>query len=283
MIILFFSVALGLAATAMLLLVRVLWHGPRTTSVERANVNIAVIRDQLAELERDVTHGTLSAKDYEQAKLDLQRRVLHEAKTDDTTLATATGDRRIAATLAVLLPAVAFALYLGLGSPEALTVHDKGRAPATRADAEAMVASLEKKLQRDPDNPEGWALLARSYRAFGRNDDAVMAFGRAGAIVDTDPQLLAEYADTLAKSRNGNLNGEPSRLVKRALSLNPSHPLALAIAGSDAFARRDFAGAIVYWQRLRSQLPPESEVAQTIEIDIETARSLADGKVQVPN
>lgn len=283
MTLLFIAIAAGLAASAMLLLVRVLWHGPRTTGVERVNVNIAVIRDQLAELEHDVTNGTLSAKDHEQAKLDLQRRVLDEVETDDAILTKASGDRRIAITLAVLLPAAAFTVYFGLGSPAALTVQDTRSAPATRADAQTMVASLENKLQEDPDNKEGWALLARSYRAFGRMEDAVKAFGRAGSVVDTDPQLLSEYADALGRSRNGDLRGEPTKLLERALSLNPDHPLALAMAGSAAFARGDYAGAGINWQRLHTQLPPESEVAAIIAKDIEKARNFSNGKDQPPN
>lgn len=279
MIFFFIAIATGLAAAAMLLLVRVLWHGPSSTGIERVNVNIAVVRDQLAELERDVANGILSAKDHNQAKLDLQRRILDEVKTDDLVLKISPGDRRIAATLALLLPAAAFTVYLGLGSPTAMTAQDAPAAPATRADAETMVASLEKKLQQEPDNPEGWALLARSYRAFGRTEDALKAFVRAGSIVDTEPQLLSEYADTLARSRNGDLSGEPTKLIERALSLNPNYPLALALAGSAAFARLDYAGAVIHWQRLHTQLPPESEIAKTVAGDIEKARSLASAKV----
>lgn len=279
---LFIACAAVLTVAVVLMLAPVLWRGRKADHIERSAVNAAVLRDQFAELERDRASGTLSAADHEQAKQELQRRVLDEVSVDVTTSIAGTGSKRAAVALATLLPLAAFSAYLALGNPAALAPQAERSPPVTRAEVEAMVASLEEKLKRNPDDPKGWVMLARSYRAFARHEDAANAFARAGAVVDLEPQLLAEYAETLAISRNGDLNGEPTKLLERALKLDPQHPFALALAGSAAFARADYAAAIGYWQPLHAQLPPESEPASTIAEGIEKARSAQHGQLKPP-
>lgn len=269
----FFAVATVLTITVVILLVPPLWRGSRTSSIERSSVNIAVLQDQLDELERDLAMGTLSATEHKQAKQELQRRVLEEAGEKDKTRTTANHSKKAAITLAMLLPLTAFTSYLVLGNPAALSPQATHPPMLAQGEIEAMVASLEDKLTHNPDDPKGWAMLARSYRAFGRYAEAAKAFAQAEALVEVDPQLLAEYADTLAMSRNGDLSGEPTKLVERALKLDPNYPFALALAGAAALKRADYDEAIMYWQQLHAQLPPGSEAVVAIEESIEQARS----------
>lgn len=279
---LFIACAAALTVAVVLALAPVLWRGRKADHIERSAVNAAVLRDQLAELERDRASGTLSAADHEQAKQELQRRVLDEVNVDVTTSIAGKGSKRAAVALAALLPLAAFAAYLALGNPAALAPQAERSSPVTQADVEAMVASLEEKLKRNPDDPKGWVMLARSYRAFARHEDAAKAFARAGAVVDLEPQLLAEYAETLANNRNGDLNGEPAMLIERALKLDPTHPFALALAGSAAFERADYDAAIAHWQRLHAQLSSDSEATRAIAEGIEKARSAKRGQTKPP-
>lgn len=269
---LFFGSAAVLTLAVVAMLAPLLWRGTAANNVERGAVNLAVLRDQMDELERDLASGTLSRADHDQARQELQHRVLEEASAKATISATASRSKPAAAALAILLPVAAFGSYLVLGNPAAIAPPVQTTAGVTQADINVMVASLEEKLRRNPDNPKGWAMLARSYRAFGRHEDAVTAFAKAGSMVDIDPQLLAEYAESLALSRNGALGGEPTQLLQRALKLEPNHALALVLAGSAAFQRTDYANAIVYWQQLHAQMPTNSEAARSIEESVEKAR-----------
>lgn len=269
---LFFASAAVISLAVVAMLAPLLWRGSVANSVERGTVNLAVLRDQMHELERDLASGTLSSADHEQAKQELQRRVLEEASAKAGTSAAASRSKPAAAALAILLPLAAFGSYLALGNPTAIAPQAQPSSGVSQADISAMVASLEEKLKRNPDNPKGWTMLARSYRAFGRHEDAVMAFAKAGSMVDIDPQLLTEYAESLAISRSRELRGEPTQLLERALKLEPNHALALVLAGSAAFERADYTNAVVYWQRLHAQLPPESEAARSIEESIMKAR-----------
>lgn len=281
MTLLFIVCAGGLAMAVVLLLVPLLWRERKMDHIGRGVVNAAVLRDQLIELDRDRASGTLSVTDHEQAKQELQRRVLDDVTTDKVQI-TGKASKGVAIILALLLPLGAFATYLAIGNPTALKPQANRGAPVTPVDVKAMVASLEEKLKRNPNDERGWALLARSYRAFARHEDAAKAFARAGTVIDTDPQLLVEYAETLALNRNGELNGKPVELLERALKLDPKHAFALTLAGSAAFARADHDTAIKYWQLLHAQLPSDSNEAQVVAQVIEKVRDAKKGPSRPP-
>ena len=93
-------------------------------------------------------------------------------------------------------------------------------------------------------------MLARSYTMLGRRAEAVTAYERAVALQGQDASLLADYADALAVTRESRLAGEPAALVERALKLDPNHAKALSLAGTAAFERKDYAGAVARWEHL---------------------------------
>ena len=103
------------------------------------------------------------------------------------------------------------------------------------------------------------------------------AFTRALQLSPDDAQILADQADVMAMLQGRKLEGEPLRLVERALKNNPSNLKALALAGTAAFERKDFAGAIKYWGLARAVAPPDSEFAQGLERGLAEARAAAGG------
>ena len=85
-----------------------------------------------------------------------------------------------------------------------------------------MVDKLAQRLQSRPDDAEGWAMLGRSYRVLGRNEEAAQAYAKAEKLVANDSRLLVDYAESLALAHGGNLQGKPAQLVARALELDPA-------------------------------------------------------------
>lgn len=237
----------------------------------QSEASIAVLRDQLEELERDRASGAISAEAYEAAQRSLKLRILEDAVPESA--ATDRPHVAPAVALAVLLPLAAAGLYAWIGAPQLL----EPRQPPPQAEAqhldagqmEAAVARLAQRLQSTPEDAEGWAMLARSYRVLGRHADAVAAFARAEPKIAADPQRLVEWAESAAIAGGGSLAGKPAELVARALAVDPDFGHALALAGAVAFERKDWNGAIAHWERLAKQFPPESEQGDTI------ARSLA--------
>jgi cytochrome c-type biogenesis protein CcmH len=137
-----------------------------------------------------------------------------------------------------------------------------------------MVADLAARLEKEPDNVNGWVVLARSYAVMNRHGDAVKAYERVIQLVPNDPDLLADYADALAVTMGGNLSGKPLELAKRALAADPTHWKALALVGTEAFNRKDYKTAIAYWEKLKATAPPGSPIAQSIDSSIAEAREL---------
>lgn len=252
----------------------VLWRGPQiNSSFEGQSVNMAVLRDQILELDHDRASGTLSARDYDEARQDVQRRVLEEANLDRTVVRSRHGSKYAAVTLAVVLPLASAIGYLALGNPAAITPTPMQNASnMTQADMQTMVDSLAARLALSPDDPDGWLMLARSYRYLGRLEEAAKAFAQARAAIEMDPQALSEYAETLARSSKEGFTGMPTELLGRALSLDPKEPFALTLAGAAAFERGDHKAAIQYWQQLLEQLPPNSDAARVVSSSMERAR-----------
>jgi cytochrome c-type biogenesis protein CcmH len=147
---------------------------------------------------------------------------------------------------------------------------------------EDMVGRLAARMGEHPDDAEGWKLLGRSYAVLGRFGEAVDAYAKAAAREPRDAVLLADFADALAMARGQSLQGEPEKLVLRALEIDPRNLKALALAGTAAFERKAFAKAADYWQRMLPLVPPGSEDAQAIRDNVAQATQLAGGPPVAP-
>jgi len=245
--------------------------------------NLAILRDELAELERDLVNGTLSAQQYQQAREDLERRALDETR--DVVQASAPQTkfaRSTALALAIGLPVCAALLYWQLGSPDALSWRAAGgdEHKVTPQEVEAMVARLAARLEKTPEDGNGWALLGRSYGVMQRYQDSAAAYARAAALIKDDADLLADYADALAMSQGRRIEGKALQLVEQALEIDPLQWKALAMAGTVAFDRKEYKKAIGYWEKLLQRAEPDSELARTVASNIEEARRLGGIKAQ---
>ena len=271
-------------AAAVLVALAMLFVAPpllrrRTAPKSSAGPDLAIFRDQLADLERDLQSGTLAADRYAQARSELERRLAEELEaTTEETVAGSEG-RVISGIVIVAVPLLAVALYLLIGTPQALDPQTMAAEDAahsvTAEQIEQMVGKLAQRLEKEPDDAAGWSMLGRSYAALERFKEAADAFGRAVKLVPGDAQLLADYADALGMAQGRSLKGEPSRIIARALAVDPDHFKSLALAGTAAFEIHDYAAAIRHWERLTQKIPPDSEFAQAIASSLAEARQLA--------
>ena len=158
-----------------------LWLGLRRneTKASRKEANLAVFRDQLSELERERTEGTLADADFDQARRELQRRLLEEVapEAEEAGKATYGPSRKMAIVLLLLLSVLALAAYGILGNPKALDPAQTAAAPKMTAEQiSGMVARLAERMQANPDDMQGWLMLARSYKTMGRYEEAAAAY-----------------------------------------------------------------------------------------------------------
>jgi cytochrome c-type biogenesis protein CcmH len=140
---------------------------------------------------------------------------------------------------------------------------------------DALLARLAEHLKAQPDDVEGWSMLARSYAAQGRSADALPAFKRVMELRPDDAQAMADYADALAVSNNRSLDGEPEKLIQQAIKIDPKNVKALSLAGTIAFNRGDFATAVAHWDHAVQAADPGSTFAQQIQGALDEARKRA--------
>ncbi|MDO8788247.1 MAG: c-type cytochrome biogenesis protein CcmI [Sulfuritalea sp.] len=271
----FLGAAALLTVLVLAWLLRPLLRGRQSTSrTSRQALNAAIYRDQLGELESDRIAGSLAAGDCEQARQELQRRLLQDAAAADEPPAAAAPEKNSALALGLLLPLGAALLYFWLGAPDAMKPLPAEHQVASAA-FEDMVDKLAVRLKTSPNDIQGWIMLARSYKSMGRFDDADKAFDHVVGIAGNDANVLTEYADLLAFRAKGNFDGKPMELVNRALGADPKNATALNLAGTAAFNRQDFVTAARYWETLLKGLPPGSEEARSIVGAVAEARGKA--------
>ncbi len=266
----FYLAVAALVVVALALLLRPWWLASRRSAGADSlpALNAAIHRDRLGELERDRASGALAAADFAEAREELERQLIDDTAATEVAAAAGFG-RGNAIAIGILLPLIAIGLYALLGSPAAVLPGEVQTQRAT-ADMEQLTAKLAAKLEQSPDNPEGWAMLARSYKSLGRWDDAERAFTRIGPELNRNAELLAELAEMLVQKNNG-FDDRSRQLVQQALRLEPGNMLALFMGGGDAFGSGRYAEAAALWQKLLPQLEPGSEDAQMVEANIAKA------------
>jgi len=281
--------ALLLAATLALLLPALLRRAPLPAAPagpdERAALNLAVLQDQARELDRDLAQGLLDSGAHQSTRTELERRVAVDVLARQASATPASAPRHTAWLLALCLPLASLGIYSLTGTPKALTEQpaaQPAQAPFAAASAgdigpeqiRAMVARLADKLKAQPDDAQGWRMLARSYETLGRFDEAVAAYHQLQRLTPDDAAMLLDYAVTLAMAKGRSLSGEPAALIARVLKLEPDNLQALALAGSEAFERQDYAQAVTHWQAVLAKVPPDTEMAQSVQASIEKAQAL---------
>ena len=225
--------------------------------INRARLNLLLHRQRQTELAQEAA----SPEDLERLTAESERNLLGDLETAEAPplQSSARGRSAVIAALAVL-PAFALILYLALGRIDLIGAN----APDNMADIQDSIRQLADRLAKQPNDLEGWILLARSLQATDQPDKAATAYEFALKLAPEDLDLKAQYAQALAETHQGSLAGKPAEIVDEILKKNPDHPTALWMAGIAAAERKDAAKAAEYWERLKKQFPPGSEEAKEI-------------------
>ncbi len=269
MTITFWSIASAMTLVILGLVLRPLLMRQSTVANEQEK-KLPVYRQQFSELEQDLANGLLTDEQYQAARSELERRVLEETGSPDTSTMTTGGLvnlRFVAISLAMIIPVSSGVLYWTLGNPAAMTHPTVSSASQGGPGGDAQMAEslnqlieqLRKKLEQNPNDAVGWGLLARSYMAMERYADAVPIFERATKLDPDNASLLADYADALAVHQGRKLEGRPETLIQKALKLDPHNVKALMLSGTIAYNRKDFARAAQEWEDAHAHLPADEQ------------------------
>ena len=272
---LFWILAAGMMLLAFVFVLPPLFkRGPRL-SVDKDQLNIEVIRQQLTELDADLNNGKLDQSSYAAARKDLEKELLYDLSGNNKESARKPekGGRWASVLLVVTIPAVTLLLYQQIGASKLiplLQAEKSTQTPTATAGAPPhesvpeLVSKLIAKLKAEPNNPEGWFLLARSYMTMGRYTEAANAYEQVHKLVGDHPKILVSYADGLAMVHNGQLAGKPAELINKALAIEPNEPQGLWLAGMAAEQQGDYETALAYWRRLEPMLNSDQKTQQEI-------------------
>jgi len=294
----FWIVAGTFIVTALLFVIPALLRSyvPGKENVEREAANVNIYRDQMAELAEDLRNDVLSREQYEVSREELQKRMLQDLSTGSPFAETLAVKRHgITASVVIFLavPLLAVYLYTVIGDTRGLMSQshlasatqfhssDNQAMPDGHAQMKSVMENLVARLQDNPEDIEGWLMLARSYAIMGRFDEASGAYAKLVEMQPESPQFLSDYADVLAMTNDGSLIGKPAQLIDQALQIDPNYPKALALAGTVEFEKKQYSAAAAFWERLLVLIPAEAEFAKSISESIAQAKSMAgEGKEQ---
>ncbi|MFQ5784537.1 MAG: c-type cytochrome biogenesis protein CcmI [Alphaproteobacteria bacterium] len=268
-----------MTALALALLVPPLLRRGREPA-RRADYDVEIYRHQLDELDRDVERGLISSEEAETARLEVERRMLAATATE-----TAVPPRETPASPALIaafaivvgLPLAAGSLYLWMGSPglesrpfaERQTAASESVAEAP--DIEGMVARLAERLRSEPDNLEGWLMLARSYGVLERYEEGITALEHALRLTNRDPNVLAMLGEFHILAADGVVTPKAAALLSEALAADPKQTVPRYYAGLAKAQAGDVRGALDDWLALERDSPADAPYLATLRAGIDKA------------
>lgn len=264
----FWTLALLLSAIASgFIFVPLLYAGRSKRSADqnqdRKEVNVAIYKERLQELESGRENSELSEQEYAIFKAELEQTLLTDVAEAETVGSTenSASSQWIPIIAACTIPLLAILLYADWGGSMgsmadvelAGQLQQPERAPHEKRNMDQALANLQVRLQDEPDNHEGWLLLARSMLARGNYPKAIDALDHLLISFPEDTALLARQAQAMYLADGRKFTPRVQKFIDKTLLLDPNAPNILEILGMDAFDRGDYQIAIDYFNRMLRQ------------------------------
>jgi cytochrome c-type biogenesis protein CcmH len=233
----------------------------------RSEGALTIYKDQLAELERDVASGSLTAAEAEAQRVEVGRRLLTMAHDKSEAHQVA---RHFPKYAVLIIPILAAALYHQLGRADLADVPRAARLAAaeTSNDWEALIARVEQQLEKNPDDLQGWQLLVPNYLSMGRYGDAARAMGRIADISGPTAEIYANMVEALVAENKGLMTAQTVAIVEAALKLDGNHPKALFFSGLGLAQEGKTAEAKATYGKLLALATPGAPWRATVEAEL---------------
>lgn len=269
---------IGFMFSALVLLLIVVWLiapallGKREiTHDDTDSQNAEIAKERLADLKLRLEHSEVSQQEFDLTQVEIEKSLLQDVRDGEVKYKPSPKIERNAFVILTAIPLMAVALYWLWGSPDSIYLSaqpnmsqsenagqatqssQSGTTPTDKkhvGSVDEMAALLESKLKQDPNNPNGWYTLARTYMSLKKYDQAVAALKRLRGLVGDDATVLVTLADAMTMSRKGRMAGEPFELIKQAYKLKPNDPTTLWLAGLGYEESGDVKTAITMWKKL---------------------------------
>ena len=274
----------------------------RVDQGDRQDHGLAVLRDQIAELERDRQAGRIDEIQAEAARIEIERRILSEAgtrsavRTDEASVERGRRRRFVTSTIVIfLVPIATLGLYASLGSPglQDAPLVDRA-AERTRTDTaderlrglEDMATQLAGRLENEPSDLGGWMLLGRTYQMLEKPASAVDAFRKATQLPTADAASWSSLGEAMVQANDGLVPPEAKGAFQQAVDLMAAEPRARFYLGLAERQAGNIEAALAWWIDLEADSPADApwqqllsrridEAAADIGVDLTDRRSAA--------
>jgi|ETNmetMinimDraft_33_1059910.scaffolds.fasta_scaffold14329_3 cytochrome c-type biogenesis protein CcmH len=283
---LFWAIAALMTVAALAMVIIPLLRQPKQSAPSRAEFDLTVYKDQLAEISRDRERGLLGDAEADAATVEIKRRMLKAADSvdeggDDAHTGHRSLSRAVAACLAAVTPVIAFGFYIVLGSPNQPNLPHAQRDISAEIEARQgrlekaevlqLAAKLVETLKKKPDDIKGWLLLGRTYLTISEFDDALEAFRRATELSDRRPDIVASYAEAMVVAEDGRITARAKKLFTDILATDPFDPKARYYLGLEQAQTGNISGALQTWTDLIQLSPADAPWLETINQKIAVA------------
>lgn len=240
---------------------------PLTGSSRRASSgnqhDLAVYRDQLAELDRDAARGLIQPADAEQARAEIARRIIRADGSGQVLADKAhwsVAGRALGGVAVLLVPLMSWGLYAALGSPDMPSQPLEARLTQNPADSsvDELIARAEGHLAANPQDGRGWDVLAPIYLRLARYDQAVTAYRNAIRLEGASAAREAGLGEALTNAGGGIVSSGAQQAFERALKLEPAEPKARFFLAVALLQDGKSAEAIKAWETMGDELPEGS-------------------------
>lgn len=267
--IVFWTGVIALIAVSLVFLIAPLVRKRRVAAPPRTEYDVAVFSEQLREVEKDIDRGLLDDTQAESARTEIKRRLLAAAGEDKEEIAhkpggAVTSNLGLVLLLAIVIPAGALGMYRYVGSPGVADMPLATRTdPALqeakkRTEITRLVSQLEQKLDANPNNIEGWELLANAYESMERYADSAQALNRIVQLTDRDPEALSAYGEGLTMANKFAVTPVAKAVFEEAYKKDPTDARAPYYLGLAAAQEGDNRKAIDIWTALAQRSTPDA-------------------------
>ena len=269
----FWIFSIAMVIIALVFLLRPFFRDMNKDEIERSALNVKITKERIAELEVELEQNTISQAEYEQTREELEQALLYdvEQEPDNATKVNNQPNSRFTYIAIIFtVPLLATSLYLYLGEPNLIegskkqTANAQGQGTqngtAALPSMDELIDKLAARLKTNPDNAEGWFMLARSLMSMKRYEEAVVALEKTNKLIPNNPVVMLRYADALTMTNGGRISGKSFELIKKAVALKPDDPTGLWLAGMGYAEQGEYKKAISYWNILLALLKDDKSI-----------------------
>jgi cytochrome c-type biogenesis protein CcmH len=246
----------------------------RRDLADRSEYDLAVYRQQLADVDADIARGVMSPEEGESVKLEVERRMLKASRTKDEAKPIMKQRSVLALIVLVAVPAASLALYQYQGSPDLPGQPFAERSPSkapNRAKIVELLQRVEQRLKSNPNDKRGWRLLGQGYMSLGETGKAAETFKQAAKIFPDDPDIMSSFGEALVMDSNGVVGPEALRIFQSVHKADPTMVAPRYYIGLASFQAGEIQQAYDQWRALAVDSPANAPWLATVQRGLDEA------------